>query len=129
VVCYLASLSKNNYDPDFYEFKPYEEENFEPLEINLTKNKNIKEEKETITYQENEDVWEFPKQNMNLFLSWLIQLKAGVIDTFLKLKGFMNFGKMYATNNRVKEIKKKASFIILKSSLHLFLVKVSELVL
>ena len=56
VVCYLASLTKNNYDPDFYEFKPYEEENFEPLEINLTKNKNIKEEKETITYQENEDV-------------------------------------------------------------------------
>ena len=56
---------------------------------------------------------------MNIFLSWLIQLKAGVIDTFLKLKGFMNFGKMYATNNRVKEIKKKASFIILKSSLHL----------
>ena len=106
VICYLASLTKNNYDPDFYIFTPYKEENFEVLEINLIKNKNIKEKKETVTYTEDKNIWEFPKNNMNLFLSWLVQLKAGVIDTFLNLKGFMNFGKMYANNYKVKEIKK-----------------------
>jgi hypothetical protein len=103
IVCYLHHKTRNNYDPELYEFKEY------IVEKEFEMNKKVKQGSEEIVMfelQAGDSMYEVPSNRVSAFNQWKIYLENGVITQVLNMMEFENLGLMYQNSNFAEEIKK-----------------------
>lgn len=105
VACYLAKLTKDNYDTDFYVFEPYNGLE-QVLNIDLD-TIDEKEDEERLTHTTKDgNIWTFDKKDKKRFYKWAEIYESGLLFRILKLNEFKNLNYIYRNSSIVKEIKK-----------------------
>jgi len=108
IACYLAYLTRNNYDSDFYNFKEYKGTE-EILKIDLKTSQEDEEEEEKRGRHTMSDgtLWEYPESNKVRFHKWSVHYESGLIYKMAKMNEFINFKKVYTRSRIAQDIKTK----------------------
>ena len=109
VACYLANLTRNNYDKDFYQFEKYDFKD-DILKINLD-TRGIEEDEELAisTYKSKKDgsKWEFETKNSTNFSRWIANYESGLVNRIAKMNTHKNLYKLYMKSSVGQHIRKE----------------------
>jgi len=96
IVCYLAHRTKNNYDPDLYEFIEYGEIE-EGLELDLSLDDTEIDEESGKAMIETKDkvIWLVPLDKMKEFKKWLWAYNSGLVNRLMRIEEPKNLAYLY----------------------------------
>ncbi len=103
---YIAYLTRNNYDEDFYEFRPYEVE--KELIINTTTEISFEKVGNELKYTAKDNtVFIVEESKKDKFEKWFKQYEVKFIKKLMKLNEVKNFKEIYNTSNVARKIREQ----------------------